>query len=89
MMQKVRTTVSIDDELLKRAKVHAAESGRTLGQVLEDGLRMALVGRREPREPLVPLPTYGGTGVQPGIDLTSNTALRDRMDEEVDIDALR
>lgn len=85
----MRTTLSIDDELLKRAKVHAAETGRTLGEVMEDGLRVALAGRREPAEPLLPLPTFGGTGIQAGVDLGSNAALHDRMDEEAGIDALR
>ena len=85
----MRTTVTIDDELLRRAKILAAESGRTLGQVVEDGLRVALSARPESRKRLVALPTFGGSGVQPGVDLASNTALRDLMDEDAGVDALR
>lgn len=85
----MRTTVTIDDELLRRAKLAAVESGRTLGQIVEDGLRTALAKASRERGPLVPLPTYGGTGVQAGVDLTSNVALRDRMDEDAGVDALR
>lgn len=81
--------MTIDDQLLIRAKVHAAETGRTLGEVMEDGLRVALAGRPEQPGPLVPLPTHSGTGIQPGVDLASNAALRDRMDEETGVDALR
>lgn len=85
----MRTTVSIDDELLKRAKVRADETGRTAGEVIEDGLRVALAPHRKQAEPLVPLPTFGGTGIQAGIDLGSHSTLHERMDEEAGIDALR
>ena len=81
--------MTIDDELLKRAKLAAVTSGRTLGQLVEDGLRITLADGERPRGLLAPLPTYGGTGVQPGVDLTSNVALRDRMDEDAGVDALR
>ena len=69
--------------------IHAAETGRTLDEVMEDGLRMALTDPKPPG-PVVPLPTYGeAAGIQSGFNLASNTALRNRMDEETDIDALR
>lgn len=38
----MKTTVEIDDELLRRAKVHAAEQGTTLRSVLEDALERLL-----------------------------------------------
>ncbi len=37
----MRTTVNIDDELLRRAKDEALRSGRTLTALIEDSLRAA------------------------------------------------
>lgn len=85
----MRTTLTIDDDLLRRAKIAAAESGRTLGQVFEDSLRIALRSHPGPRKPLVALPTFGGSGVQFGVDLASSAALRDRMDEDGAVDTRR
>ena len=38
----MRTTISIADELLESAKARAKERGKTLGQLVEDGLRREL-----------------------------------------------
>lgn len=38
----MKTTIEIDDELFRRAKVHAAERGSSLRRVVEDALRRAL-----------------------------------------------
>jgi hypothetical protein len=35
------------------------------------------------------LPTFGGSGVLPGVDLSSTAALRDVMEEDVARDARR
>lgn len=84
----VRTTVRIDDELYRAVKAQAARSGRTIGEVIEDAVRTAL--RTEPPErTMLPLPTYGGSGVMPGVDLASNAALADAMDQGTAADALR
>jgi hypothetical protein len=84
----MRTTVSIDDELLKQAKTVAASTGRTLSAVVEDALRLSL--RRQPaptaRKPMS-LPTFPGRGLQPGVDLDNNAALLDLMEESDDAPA--
>lgn len=41
-MGEVKTTVDVHDELLRRAKRHAKETGQTLRAVIEEGLRMVL-----------------------------------------------
>jgi len=77
----MRTTVSIDDDLLESARQRATSRGKTLGQLLEDALRRELA---EPDEaaPRPPVPVFlGGTGANPGIDLTSNRALHEVLDE--------
>lgn len=81
----IRTTVSIDDELLESAKRRAAERGKTptLGQVVKDALRRELATPAPAHRPTVPV-FRGGTGARPGIDLTSNRALHEALDEGVD-----
>jgi plasmid stability protein len=77
----MRTTVRLPDDLMRAAKIHAAESGRTLTALIEDALRSELAGARAPahvRE--VHLPTYGQGGVQPGIDLDDSASLLDAME---------
>ncbi len=78
----MRTTIRLDDELLKAARRLAAETGRTLTAVIEDAVREAVARRHAPaaRRP-VTLPTRGGQGLQPGVDLDDSRALLDRMSE--------
>jgi hypothetical protein len=84
----MRTTVTIDDSLYRTVKARAAQAGRTVSAVIEDAIRASLDRGRPGAEP-EELPVYGGSGVQPGVDLTSDAALRDRMDENVPLDAVR
>jgi len=78
----MRTTVSIDDDLLRRAKQAAGARGETLGSLVEEALRR-LLAETTTRRPGVELPLFvGGTGPRPGVDLTSNAALEDLTDED-------
>ncbi|MCJ7672135.1 MAG: ribbon-helix-helix domain-containing protein [Acidimicrobiia bacterium] len=86
----MRTTVRIDGDLYNSVKERAARSGRTVAEVIEDALRHAMTARDSgPADELAPLPTFGGSGVLPGIDLASGAALRDSMQEDVGPDARR
>lgn len=77
----MRTTVNIDDRLLKQAKVAASRSGRTLSDLVDDGLRLLLTrGAPSDRKP-PELPTFGGSGLRPGVDLEDKAALLDLLDE--------
>jgi len=71
----MRTTITIDDQLLRQAKYAAVESNRTLSEVVSDALRdMLLRQSRVPRR--VHLPTAGrGSKVMPGVDVSSNEGL--------------
>jgi hypothetical protein len=78
----MRTTIRLDDQLLKSAKRYAQEAGKSLTAVIEDGLRQILArqkakGSRAP----VKLSTVGGKGVRPGIDLDDSASLLAHMDE--------
>lgn len=80
-MHVVRTTVNIDDRLLKQAKVAASKSGRTLSDLVDDGLRLLLSQRPTGEGKSVELPTFGASGLRPGVDLEDKSALLDLLDE--------
>jgi hypothetical protein len=85
----MRTTISIADELLESAKLHAKERGKTLGALVEDALRRELSMEEEPRKP-VPVPVFkGGTGPRPGLNLNSNRELQEFLDEGLPVEKLR
>ena len=77
----MRTTIRLDDALLREAKAVAAASGRTLTDLVEDALREALARRRAGagRKRLI-LRTFKGKGLRPGVDLDDSGALLDLMD---------
>jgi hypothetical protein len=77
----MRITIRLDDDLLRDARAYAAATDRTLTRLIEDALREALT-RREARlaRRRVRLPTSGGSGVQPGVDLDNSAALWDLRD---------
>ena len=77
----MRTTIRIQDELLREAKKVAAESGRSLTAVIEEALRGMLLRRRSPRKrKRIRLVTVDGQGLQPGVDLDDTSSLLDLMD---------
>jgi hypothetical protein len=79
----MRTTVRLDDRLLAEAKHHAARTGRSLTQLIEDALREVLARAKPERgQTRTRLPTMGGRGVQPGVDLDNSGALLDLMDRD-------
>ncbi|MDP3083342.1 MAG: DUF2191 domain-containing protein [Rubrivivax sp.] len=83
----VKTTLNLDDDLLARAKAHAALERKSLTRLIEEGLSLRLraaagaaprAGRRTPQ-----LPVFDrGTGLRPGIDPCSNRALWDAADAD-------
>jgi hypothetical protein len=85
----MRTTVSISDELLAAAKRRARERGQTLGEVVDAALRRELAATAEHGD-RTPVPVFhGGSGPRPGIDLSSNRALHEALDEGLELDARR
>ena len=77
----MRTTIRINDELLKKAKIRATETDRSLTEVIEDALRKEIDqvdARIEPQK--IRIPTAGEGGVQPGVDLDDTSSLLDKME---------
>lgn len=85
----MRTTVTIDDELLTLAKQRASERGETLGSLVEEALRRELAAATADRPRLTPPVFQGDTGPRPGVDLTSNAALVELLDADVPLEKLR
>jgi len=86
----MRTTVRIDDELYRELKAAAAASGRTVAAVLEDAVRVGVRHARGRAEAgAFSVTPFGGSGVLPGIDLTSNAGLYEALDGDTALDALR
>jgi plasmid stability protein len=75
----MRTTIRLDDALLRRAKARAAASGRSLNDFIADAVRAALAPRPATRRG-ADLPTFSGRGLQPGVDLDDSSALLDLME---------
>ena len=77
----MRTTLTIDDHLLSEAKAIAAHTHRSIGSVFEDALRQMLA-RAEDRGSIigaVSLPTDGGSGLQPGVDLQNKEQIAELL----------
>ena len=76
----MRTTIHIDDQILRRVKEISARTGQTMTSVIEDALRQSLMqGRPKPRKS-IQLTTVGGKGLHPGVDLDDSASLLDLMD---------
>ena len=78
----MRTTITIEDGILRAAKQRGLERGMTLGAVIEDALRTVLGPARTSTVELAPLPVSkrrGGT--RPGVEVSDGARLRDVMDQ--------
>ena len=78
----MRTTIEVNDALLRAVKARATSERRTLKETFEQALREFLAGPSASASDVPPIPLFRGQGVQPGVDLTDSAALRDIMDAE-------
>jgi hypothetical protein len=76
----MRTTVRIKDDLLQRAKQRAANEGRSLTSVIEEGLTLLLTRPKMNPRKRMKLPISKATGgVLPGVDLNRSGDLEEVM----------
>ena len=79
----MRTTVRLDEGLLKQAKAEASRQGQTVTALIERGLRLVLATARGPRRRarlVLPVSRASG-GVRPGVDLNDATSVLDIIDQ--------
>lgn len=78
----MRTTVTIEDALLRKAREASVRRNCTLGEVIEDALRITLNTKRKARTSpaMRPLKTFRGSGVRAGVVLSSSAQLLDLME---------
>lgn len=76
----MRTVITLDDDLHKRAKSYAAKHGTTLTALVAEALRARLARPVRARRPPVTLPTFKGEGLAPGVSLDDMGTVYDRMD---------
>ena len=76
----MRTTIRINDDLLKGAKKRAAEEGLTLTALVEEGLRLVLSKAGPGPRTRIELPvSEAAGGVLPGVDLNRSSDLEEVM----------
>jgi hypothetical protein len=83
MLICMRTTVRLDERLLRRLKQHAAAGGHTLTAVIEEAVRQFLArsaaqGDGAKRPPFRVI-TFSGR-LRPGVDLDDSAGLLDLME---------
>jgi len=78
----MRTTISLDEVLLKRARRTALDRGISFNELVVTALRIELnrIPKSDQKKKIV-LPTFRGNGVRPGIDLDDSASLEDIMNE--------
>ncbi|MCP9881762.1 hypothetical protein KBY65_04615 [Cyanobium sp. Alchichica 3B3-8F6] len=85
----MRTTLTIDDRLLRQLRQKALDSGRpfkqVVNEVLQAGLNAPPVGMREPYR----CPTFSIGALAPGVDLTRANQLAAALEDELLIEKLR
>jgi hypothetical protein len=85
----MRTTVRLNEDLLRRLKAFAAERNRSMTSVLEDAVRQ-LLDRQEPIPPKrhIELITYGSGGTVAELDIDDPSTWK-RVQTEEDIARLQ
>jgi len=79
----MRTTIRLDDHLLREAKARAARAGRSLNEFIEDAVRSAVLDDHQAPSAAPVIPVFrGGRGLHPGVDLDNNAALLELMGDD-------
>jgi len=77
----MRTTIRLSDDLLRKVKKKAAEEGRTLTSLVEEGLKIVLAGSKPAKRARVRLPiSKASGGTLPGVDLNRSSDLQEWME---------
>lgn len=74
-----KTTLNIDDKVMRALKQEAARQGRTMSEMVEAALRLFLRPERPNAEKLPPIPTFRGGPYL--VDIADRDALYDAMED--------
>ncbi len=79
-----RTTVRLPSDLIRRAKRKAADEGRTLTALIEDGLRQVVAGDSKSlrQKRILPRVSKATGGLRPGVDITKFSDIQGMDDLE-------
>jgi hypothetical protein len=78
-----RTTVRLPADLLDRARRRAADEGRTLTALIEDGLRLVVSEpRHPPKKHRLPRISRAVGRMLPGVDVNDGSAIQELEDIE-------
>ena len=74
----MKTTLTIDDTVMKRLRQEAARTGRTMSELVETALRRLLMSRPVPATDVSPLPSFDSGGAL--VDIADRDALYRAME---------
>lgn len=84
MLICMRTTLDIDDTLMRRVKRRAAETGETVTRIIEKALQETFQREKSAKRKIFRLKWVTVRGrLRPGVDLTDRDALYERMEERM------
>ncbi len=81
------TTLVLNDDLYREAKVVASGRGCTVSSIVEEALRMLLNTQQDATGPSTPMPSWD-LG-EPLVDIDNSRAVQEALDSGRDRDALR
>ena len=84
MLFCMRTTLNLDDRLVRDVKARAAQQGRTFTSLVEEALQSLLRLHDADATDPVELPTWSGGGLLPGVDLNDHEALKALLESDDD-----
>ncbi len=85
----MRTTLTIDDTLLRQLRQKALDSGKPFKQVVNDTLRAGLKQPAAPQREPYRCPSFSIGALAPGVDLTKANQLAAALEDEALIENLR
>jgi Arc/MetJ-type ribon-helix-helix transcriptional regulator len=78
MVYHMKTTLNIDDSVMRRLREEAARRGRSMSELVEAGIRLVLAERPEGEAELPELPVWRSGGAR--VDVAHRESLYDLME---------
>ncbi len=88
-LHAMRTTVTLDDHLLRQLRAMAASSGKPFRQVVNEVLRSGLASRVPADRPPYRWPSFSIGGLAAGVDLDQALRLAGELEDEALAEKLR